>query len=414
MIDKYIPFLLAVGIGLAIGIERERRYSGAQKKAMGVRTFILIALFGALAGFVDSVFISAVIALLASVLIVVGYLRTTPVSDDNEVDLGLTTEFAAGVTFVTGYLTHKEAFLAALIGLMTLIVLLSREKLHDFSLKKIRPEEIQAGVILFILGIGVLPVLPTEPVDPWGILNLNRFVTLLVLIGSVQFLGYIATRLFGASVGFPLAGFISGFVSSTAVFLTMPLRVKENPQLATGAAAAAILATVATFCFLMVVIGAVSMPVLFKIAPPLLVAIGVGLIGAYLLSRSETHAKDFPLPKNPLSLSGTLLLALFLSGFTIAIGLIQHFIGTVGTQVASFVAGLAELHGVSIASASMFANQKMDLLGAQNNILIASFASFLSKLLITWILNRGRYAVWVTLIVSLMLAGFVLTWLFFV
>lgn len=411
MFEKFLPFLIATGIGLAIGIERERRYAN-RRKAMGVRTFILLALLGSLAGYVVAPLVAAVITLLAAGLIVGSYFEKTRINTWQAVDVGLTTEFAAGVVFVLGYLAHAEPFLSTIIGLLTLIVLLSREWLHEFTLEQIRSEEIEAAVILLVLGIGILPLLPEEPVDPWGILDMHRFVMLLVLIGCVQFLGYLATRFLGTLVGFPITGLISGFVSSTAVFLTMPQRVKESSAITHAAAAASIFACVSTFVFLLVVVGSISIPLLLKIAPSILVSIFIGSVSAYFLARRTHRENHFPQPKNPLSPIGAIKLAAFLSALIFAIGFVQHFIGNRGTQVVSFVAGLGELQGVAIASASLFANGTIDIEFARINILLAALASLVSKLAITWILIRDRYTLLVTLVIGLILVGFVSAWMF--
>lgn len=399
-----------MGIGLAIGIERERRHVN-KRKAMGVRTFILLALLGALTGYVTAPWVVAVITLFAAGLIIASYLETTRIHRRAPVDLGLTTEFAAGVVFVLGYLAHSEPFLSTIIGLLTLIVLLSRPWLHEFTVKRIRSEEIEAAVILFVLGIGILPLLPKKPIDPWGILSVHSFVVLLLLIASVQFLGYLATRFFGPLIGLPLTGLIYGFVSSTAVFLTMPQRVKENPTITRPAAAASLLAAVSTFVFLLVVIGAISVPLLLQIAFPILVSIAIGSVSAYFLARQSQLNTQFPQPQNPLSLIKAVKLAIFLLGLIFAIGVVQHFVGNFGTQIVSFVAGLGELQAVAIASASLFANGKIAIEVARNNILLAALASMLSKLVITGLLMRGRYTLWVSSVMGLVLVGFATAWL---
>lgn len=411
MIDEFLPFFIAIGIGLAIGIERERRYANV-RKAMGVRSFILIALLGALAGYVSNPLIAAVITLFAGALIVAAYFQTTKLGDEDTADIGLTTELAAGVTFVTGFIVHTNPSVATMLGLVTLVVLLSRKKLHDFTLNQITTQEIQAAVILLVFALGVLPLLPKEPVDPWGILNLHRSFMVVILIGSVQFVGYIATRIFGTAIGFPLTGFLSGFVSSTAVFLTMASRVKETPRITRAAASASLFAAASTFLFLLGVIGTISIPLLKEIALPIVVSSVIALGAGYLLTLRDGQKNGFPTQRNPLSLVGALKLAALLIGFIWTIGVVQHFLGDRGSQVASFLAGLGELHGVSIASASLLSNGTIQMEVAKNNVLLAALASLISKLVITWVLVRGRYALWITLVVGLMTAGFLCTWIF--
>lgn len=410
MLSKIVPFLIAAGVGFAIGIERERRYANTQE-SMGVRTFILMALLGALAGFVQQPLVTAAMILLAAALMVAAYIRTTGIQGAKGVDLGLTTEFAAAITFLLGYLSHTEPFLSAVLGLVTLIVLLSRERLHEFTLRQIRGEEIQAAVVLFVLGIGILPLLSSEPIDPWGLLDLHRFVMILLLIGSVQFIGYLATRLFGTMIGFPLTGFVAGFISSTAVFLVMPTRIKENQKLAMSACSAATFAIAATFMLLVVLVYVVSPVLGLKIGGPILAATAIAGVCGFLFARlSSGDAKNFPETKNPLSLVGTLKLGALLGGFIIAIGLVQHLTGSAGTSIASFVVGLVELHSVSIASATLFANGKIPLEAAQTNILLAALGSLTSKMIILFALRQKRYTPAAALAILLMTGAGVLVW----
>ena len=62
----------------------------------------------------------------------------------------------------------------------------------------------------------VLPLLPKQPIDPWGVLQPYALWRIVVLIMGVGMLGHIALRVVGTFWGLPLTGFFSGFVSSTA------------------------------------------------------------------------------------------------------------------------------------------------------------------------------------------------------
>lgn len=67
------PFLLALLIGLLIGVERERSTgSDPDKRPLGSRTFALLALLGALAGHLDNPAMAAVLALFAGATVLAG------------------------------------------------------------------------------------------------------------------------------------------------------------------------------------------------------------------------------------------------------------------------------------------------------------------------------------------------------
>ncbi|HNR23704.1 MAG TPA: MgtC/SapB family protein, partial [Steroidobacteraceae bacterium] len=117
----------AIGIGLMIGIERERAHAGEAVQA-GVRTYTLVALLGALA-----VLLVPPFGLIAFALAVAGFAalsyRRTSVTDP-----GLTTEVALVLTYMLGALAMTQPILAGGIGVLVTILLASRTRLHGFVL----------------------------------------------------------------------------------------------------------------------------------------------------------------------------------------------------------------------------------------------------------------------------------------
>jgi len=76
--DTTIPRLgIALGIGLLVGIERERSHSAdADQRAAGVRTFSLTALLGATSVILGDVVTVIAFGLIVGALVVLSYLRT--------------------------------------------------------------------------------------------------------------------------------------------------------------------------------------------------------------------------------------------------------------------------------------------------------------------------------------------------
>jgi uncharacterized membrane protein YhiD involved in acid resistance len=74
--SNVVSFAVALGAGLLIGIERERRKgAGADRALAGVRTFTLTSLAGALAQALHQPFVVAAGAVLTVVLIAIAYQR---------------------------------------------------------------------------------------------------------------------------------------------------------------------------------------------------------------------------------------------------------------------------------------------------------------------------------------------------
>jgi len=127
----FYRFAVALGIGMVIGFERERRRQTGAEMFAGVRTFAILALVGAT---------SALIAdqtgtpwpLVAAVVAVAGLLVSAySLQSRSDNDAGLTTEVAALLTTLIGALcVYEYVTLAAAIGVATLVLLSMKPQLH--------------------------------------------------------------------------------------------------------------------------------------------------------------------------------------------------------------------------------------------------------------------------------------------
>src|SRR5260221_8398453 len=106
--DSVVGLAVALGIGLLVGLERERRKGrGPSRGAAGVRTFALTSVAGALALQVGGELVLATAALFTGALAALAYRRSAAA------DPGLTTEMALLTTLLLGALAVREPALAA-------------------------------------------------------------------------------------------------------------------------------------------------------------------------------------------------------------------------------------------------------------------------------------------------------------
>ena len=132
-------FAIALALGLLIGLERE--YAKYQKRGHdygGIRTYPLIALFGALSAFISdlySPYVLLVAIFMISMLIIVAYFR---MSEAERKFTGVTSEVAGFLTFFIGILSYYGEFtLAVVLAIVITILLYMRSFLHHFA-KKIK------------------------------------------------------------------------------------------------------------------------------------------------------------------------------------------------------------------------------------------------------------------------------------
>ena len=131
-LDLALRFGAALGLGLLLGLERERRRD-AELLFGGVRTFALIALLGAVGAFMEHelnqgwLVLAAFIAL--SALVVVSY-ATTAASGE----LGISPEVTALLAFIVGVLCGWEKVgVASVVTVVCLLLLNLKDFLHGLA-----------------------------------------------------------------------------------------------------------------------------------------------------------------------------------------------------------------------------------------------------------------------------------------
>ena len=209
-----LGFAGALGIGLLIGVERERaKGEGPARDVAGVRTFALCGLVGAAAMWLGP---AAIVAggLVLGLLVLAGYRHT------QAQDPGLTTEIAMLATFLLGMMALRSPVLAGGLGVVVAGLLAAKKTLHRFVKQGLSERELEDLLLLLAAAFIVLPLLPDRAIDPWGALVPRKLWMLVVAVIAVSSIGYVAMRLWGAKRGLLLGAALGGLVSSTAVTLS--------------------------------------------------------------------------------------------------------------------------------------------------------------------------------------------------
>lgn len=376
-----ISLAVALGIGLLIGIERERSNADKRDSATaGVRTFTLTSLTGALSLLVGGEITFIAFGLAVAVLIAVGYRRTRDQSP------GMTTEIAQLSVFLLGGFALRQPQLAAALAVVIAIVLAARTKLHTWIHEKLTDVEIRDGLLLAAAALLILPLTPEEAIDPWGVVKPRQLWALAITMMAINGLGYIALRILGPKVGLMIAGFFSGFVSSTATTATMGARAKEQPALRRGAVAGAAVSSVASIIQVAVLIGLVSRPLLARMALPLLATGGVVAAYAALFavrSVRDTGQRNSPAGR-PFDPKTVLIFVLVIGCALVVSALLTQWLGDRGLLLASGIAGLADAHAPAVSAASLAVNESVTLELAAFAVLTGLSANTLSKCVVAF------------------------------
>lgn len=353
----YLRFVVALGIGLAAGIERgwKQRDEPSGKREAGIRTFTILALIGFAAGVgatpLGGLFAGAIALGVALFVVTIYYFDlATPGADR-----GGTTEAAALLVFLLGALAGAGEVLAAAIAGVVLVLLLDlKEELHAF-LRRVQEMELTAGIKLLVVSVVLLPVLPNQGFGPGGVLNPYELWWAVVVIAAIGFAGYIAMRATGANKGALMMGLLGGLVSSTSLTVSASRSSKTAPQAAPALAAAVATAQSVMFIRTGLVVGALNSALLQHIILPLafgaVVAIGCAL---WLARRALQQGDDQPIePGSPDMLNDAIKFVLVVACVLVVAYYAQLYAGDAGVVLSGLLSGAIDVDAASVSASRL-------------------------------------------------------------
>ncbi|WP_432260187.1 MgtC/SapB family protein [Cupriavidus sp. TMH.W2] len=371
---------VALGIGLAIGLERERSQAadGSGEAPAGLRTFALVSLSGAASAMLSPGLVLPAMLLGAALLTAVSYHRSAGH------DSGLTTEFALLLTLLLGALAVSHPELAAALATVVVLLLHGKPILHHIARRVVTREEMSEALILATAALIVWPLLPDRymgPLDAWNPHAIWLVVLLVLLAGAV---GHICARLFGDRLGLPISGLFGGFVSSTATIAAMAVLSRKSVERIHGPVAAALLSSVATYVQMLLLLGATSLSALAALALPLAAGLAViAVSGGIWLWRSwhEARGGSEGLPGGrTFDWRGAAAFAVLFAVLQLLGAATQAWAGNEGLLALAIGAGFADAHAAATSIGSMVGAGKIGPPAAVWPVLGALTANTVSKI----------------------------------
>lgn len=399
---------VALGVGLLIGAERERRKeTGPNRSAAGIRTFAVSALLGAV-----SVLLESELLLLGATLLV-GAGALVAYRQSRAMDPGITTEFALILTCLLGGLAIREPLLAAGIGAVVTMLLAARNRIHHFVRSVLSEQELHDIILFSAVALIVLPLAPDRYLGPFDALNPRAMARLVVLVMTISAMGYVAMRSLGPRYGLPLAGFASGFVSSTATIYSMGERASRQKTLMNGAVAGAVLSSIATIIQMTIVILTVQPALLAPLAMPLsLGGLAASLYGLIFLFREGPVSSTRPAVDR-----GRAFDLKTVAGFTALVGVVlvisgalNASLGAPGMVLGAAITGLADAHATAASAASLLASNKISSADALTIILIGLSTNTMMKAVVAFKSGGAIYGMRIVPGLVLMIASVWLGW----
>jgi uncharacterized membrane protein (DUF4010 family) len=413
--DLLSHFAVALGIGLLIGIERgwRTREEKPGSRTAGVRTFTIIGLLGGTTGVIAEA-AGTPLTLTGGIIIGLVFAAfavtfTMMCRDENLADKShsATTAIAGMLTFALAvYAMIGDMRAAGAAAVATVCILALRTPLHDW-LTKIEEREIRSALILLAMTFIALPVIPDEPVGPFGGVNPREIWLIAIVLAGVSFVGYVAVKTLGSQHGIMLAAAAGGLVSSTAVTASNARRAAAGEGTPRLLAAGVALATAVSFARVIAIVAALKPELLKLLAPALAAAILAALVYAFISAywRGGSDEQDQSVEfKNPFGFWSVLGFAILLAAIVMAGRALGENLGSTGAIVGALALGLADVDAVTV-SMSRLTPQPLSLQSAALAILAAVVSNNLSKIAIGAAVGRGAFAIEIAVMAGLCFAA---------
>jgi uncharacterized membrane protein (DUF4010 family) len=392
----WVGLAVALGVGLLVGIERERRKGqGPQREAAGMRTFTLVTVAGALAQSVGTGALVAAGALAVALLAALAYWRTAGGPDSGH-DPGLTTEVALVVTYLVGVQCAVEPVLGAACGAVLAALLAARERMHRFATESLTEDELRDALVLAGVALVVVPLAPATRLAWLGGLAPRTAAMLVLVILVIQAAAHLARRLVGERHALMAAGLLGGFVSSSATIATLGARAREADALQRmRLAGAAALSGAATWLQVLAIAAVAAPSLLPQLLPACLTgALVAAAAGAWSLRRRDGEAPNPPPAdaRRPLRLREALLVAALLLGVSIVVAALQSRFGQGGLLAGSALAALADAHAPVAASFGLHGSGRIGAADVLQVVLVALGVNTASRCVIAFVSGGAAYA----------------------
>lgn len=386
MMTLWSNFAVALGIGLLVGLERERSKAG-QRASAGIRTFAIASLLGAVAQHLGGTMLLAVALAGLVILATLSYHRS------RATDPGLTTEIGLLIAPLLGALAMADPLLAAGLGAAVTVLFAAKAAMHRFVKGALSDAEVKDGLIFAIATLVILPLLPDQPMGPYDAIIPSNIWMLVVLVLAIGAAGHAAARILGPRYGLPVAGLAAGFVSSTAATGAMASRARREPGSLAPAVAAATFSTVATFIQMAVILAAISRPTLLAMAPALAAGalVATGYAACFALRPAGSTAVQDVQAGRAFSVPAALGLAAIMALMLVATAALKDWFGDAGLIAGTTVMGFADAHSPAVAIASMVASTRLTPEAATLPILAAMTTNAVSKCVVAGSLGAGAF-----------------------
>jgi len=383
-------FSTALGIGLLVGMERERR----PDSAAGLRTFALVAMLGCLFALLGEKTGGPWILAVGLLVISVAMVASNFSAQQEEQYRGFTSEAAIIVTYGLGAAVwFGYSTLAVMLAITTTVLLYFKAELRQFS-ERMTSKDINSILQFAVLSLVILPILPSQDYGPYNAFNPRQIWWMVVLISGLALSGYLALRIIGARHGAALLGIFGGLASSTATTLMFSRHARHHRDLVHMAAIVILIANV----MVMIRLGFVSSVVAPELVAPIAIVFACGIVLGVLMAlygwKALIAAGQLPMPevKNPTELKTAISFGLLYAVVLLASAWLQDIAGNKGLYIIALASGVTDADASVLSTLRLFNLEKIARGEAVIAVTLALMANLIFKIGLVLSIGGSRLA----------------------
>lgn len=404
--DAFQALGIALGLGLLVGIQRER----AESHVAGVRTFPLITILGTISAAIGEQFGGWVIAAGLAGVVTAMVLGNLSEARHGKHGSGITTEISILTMFVVGAMVWSRDIpyvVPVVVGGLVAVLLHAKKMLHDFA-QRLGERDVRAFMQFVLITFIILPVLPNENFGraPIDVLNPRRIWLMVVLVVGISLAGYALYKKLGQRAGTVLGGVLGGLIASTATTVSFARRSAGMANSTMAGALVIMIAATIVYARMLVEIGIVA-PNSFRVMalPIVVIMLVAAALSLAVWGVTARAGAWLPEQENPTELKSALWFGVMFAIVVVAAAAGHAYFDERGMYAVAAISGLTGMDAINLSTAGLVEEGRLPADIGWRAVVVATIANLVFKLGIVAFLGSRRLLIAVALMFAVVITA---------